>query len=213
MSDASYENLKPGTIIEFGDISEIPQFEDGIATTIDAEVSQKFPLRSNRLDLNAWRGRTAITGLIRPPKFNGSVVDIKLEVMEDPYEQLVSADDRGWSLGRGRGRKHLELHLSERSKSLTELYRGFKFTADAKSSGRGTIGQILTEMWYYPLSFNAGQQRQRASNAGGCVVRRVVAKPIIEAENFQRLDEQSRRVGFKVLQSNMRHPIIQQMHN
>jgi hypothetical protein len=181
--------LKPGTVIELADSTQLSAFEDLIAQSVDPNYNPDF-----------WLARPKLRDLIRPPKFNGTIANIKLEVIGEPYERLLDARERGWQLGKGPGKFELS---GESAQSRIEKYKGFSFTADAKSSGRGVIGQIQAELFYYPVY----DRPERHYDKEGKGVTRILTKPKIERERFIQLDETSRRIGFEVLKEAMKHPM------
>lgn len=178
----SVRAFQPGDIITFGDITELPDFEDYVAENM-------FP-NMTPTQMNAWKGRAALRDLVRPPAFNGRIADIRLEVMVDPYAQLMNARERGWRFGGTNGNP--KPRTNEFAFEAEELSEGFVFTADAKSSGKGSIGEIQSELWYVPVPKSPivrafvtahgeviRQSRgvdQEAGNNGGSIVQRYVAK-------------------------------------
>jgi hypothetical protein len=183
--------LEPDSIIEFGDVAELTSFEDDIAKNM-------FPNMTS-IQLNAWQGRVALKGLVRPPNFNGRVGDIQLHVMTDPYPLLMSARERGLKFGgeRGKPTPRVNEFVSE-AESLSE---GFVFTANAYSSGAGIIGQIETELWYVPvprspiyktytresgrLTLQSRGAEQLAGQNGGAIVQRYVAAPTVSKNDIE----------------------------
>lgn len=208
----SISELIPGDVIEFADITELPAFEDIVFAEIDPSMTDR--------QREAWMGRVALKDLIRPPKFNGSIANINLEVMENPYDRLLDANDRGWTF-RGRGNGSLNYKLTNQyAEELIPRYRGFVFTADAKSSGRGVVGQISTEIWYKPVprysaisKLGKSYSVKHANAYAGSSVTRTVAKPKMEIDRFIDLDEKARHVGFKVLARSMKHAISTPIRN
>lgn len=225
-SSSAEELLLPGNIISFGDITELAAFEEVLAHVVNPEH-----------DVNLWAARIALRDLIRPPKFNGTIGNINLTVIENPYDRLLDAVDRGWRVGRGVAQRALS---TEKSRQLIARFHGFGFTADAMSSGRGITGQIQTELWYYPLipkvvpagtklrgynitssgekkEFIYTSKKDLLSHANvdnlGKTINRVVAKPKYEKEKFIKLNEGSRRIGFELLQQAMMSPRVQPMRD
>jgi hypothetical protein len=211
MSIPVSEVLKPGDVIEFGDITQLPEFEDLVAMNMFPDMTQ--------IQLNAWKGRAGLRDIIRPPKFNGTISDIQLEVMADPYQQLMTARDRGWTFPTSRPSPR----TNEFAQDAEISSEGFVFTANAKSSGVGVVGQIQTEIWYVPVPRYARSKafttlsgkinvqsrgvEQLAQQNGGAVVQRHVAKPKIDTAAFIELDARSKIIGFAVLQYQMMHAI------
>ncbi len=213
--------LQPGNIFELSDITELAAFEGLVAPEVD-------PFYNHIL----WQSRLPLKELIRPPKFNGTIANIKLTVMNNPYDRLLDANQRGWKF---KSRAQTHKLQSDISKAQIPNYRGFVFTGDAKSSGRGTIGQVQAEIWYYPLpknlridpegklhiGFNTTKSGERryysytnkkdieiiGAKAYGEAMRRIVTMPKLEAEKFIALNETARRIGFAVLRDALSHQI------
>jgi hypothetical protein len=191
--------LSPGDVIEFKDVTELPAFEDIVALTIEPEPTGR--------EWDFWRGRQHIRDFIRPAKFNGSIRDIRLQVMEEPYEQLVGAPQRGIMVDmRGKNRR-TSLHSVETFKR----YRGFVLTAEGVSSRSGGGGHIQTELWYYPsaMVMSRGKLVRDSQQRSTSFVNRVIARPYFEDDRFRELYETSRKVGFEALRQAMTHPLIQ----
>ncbi|HSX53280.1 MAG TPA: hypothetical protein VLF90_02845 [Patescibacteria group bacterium] len=188
--------LKPGNIIELADIRELVMFEDIIA----AEVEPYY-------DKVLWAGRQPIGELIRPKKpvvFNGTIANIHLEVMDEPYERLLDARQRGWKIP-GRGIFQL---TSRFAGELIPRYRGFRLTAEPKSSKPGILGQIQAELWYYPVPLygkNKNSGRGRHGNHGETIKRRAT-EPKMEKEKFIEHDKVARIMGSSLLREAMRGP-------
>jgi hypothetical protein len=201
--------IRPPIIITLDDITQFPAFEDVVADDI-----QPIRLEGQR---EAWEGRVPIRNLLRPPKFNGSIRSIALMAMEDPYDRLLDARERGWAFPHG-GKTVRRLDIDE----AREYTRGFTFTADAQSSGKGIVGQIQAEMWYMRAPYNEHRYirlnenkelvvRTSSSfstgNHGGAIVYRRITKPKLEKDAFIRADAESRKIGWAVLREAMTHPL------
>ncbi len=217
----SVNHLQPGDIIELTNITELPLFEDLVAADID-------PTMTNTQKAG-WAGRMAIKDLLRPPRFNGRITNIQLSVMKEPYEKLGNARERGWRFSSKGGQPQASKNPTERADDNSVPYRGFGFTADARSTGRGIVGQIQAELWYravasYWREGTGHYTRKRTGERieypamlcsrsleihGRSPIQRIVTQSQIEAERFIALDETARKIGFRVLQQNMRHPIVQ----
>lgn len=218
--DAAFPKLSElvhGDVIEFADIRELAAFEDLIAAEVDPKHEPEV-----------WAARSKLRDLIRPPHFNGTIADIKLVVMADPYERLLDAKERGLKPGSGN-----YVLSSELAKSLIPRYRGFILTATPKSSRPGEFGQIQAELCYFPVPPSlekAGRTQhhsyklksgdvirytttlrndyiKRNNNQEGKAINRVVTQARIERELFIQAHEESRRIGFDVLRKAMMHPI------
>lgn len=200
--------FEPGSVIRLADIRELREFEDILAARIDPEM--------RATQQQAWDARGNVDTLIRPEKYNGSLRDIELSVMEEPYEQLITATEAGWMFGSGKHRYSGRIHerISELGKQTIAQYIGFDLLCDARSSGKGVIGQIQTKLWYLPSKQYVETTGQFAkpvrmtSAYGGRTVHRVVAVPRYEKERFIQFDEAAKRVGFTVLRDAM-YPVAQ----
>jgi len=187
--------FKAGDVIEFGDITELAVFEDIIAPIVDPGY-----------DPELWSCRPNVRDLIRPPKFNGRIGDIALTVMESPYENLLTASSRGLKIGSGCGSFR---RTSDRANKEIKHYMGFGLTANASSTGRGVIGQIATELYYYPCPRQVHEDYNYSSGSlTGEAIRRVVAKPKLETSKFIELEKTARWIGLETLRKAMMHPII-----
>ncbi len=191
------EVLRPGTVIELADITELPKVEDTIAFAIDP-----------KLDADAWATRENARDIVRPPKFQGRIANIVLEVMEEPYEQLRSARERGWQFAGGGS------HHGKRSTDVTKRalgkYVGLQFVGEAYSTGRGMIGQIQAEMWYLPIAGRAknGKLLTNAATEGGRSVKRFITRPRYEKEQFIPLRNVSRRIGYEILRAELSSAVV-----
>lgn len=192
----SLDKLEGGDIISFDNMSHVAAFEDLLADHIDPQMTANMH--------NAWQGRVAIRELLRVPDFNGRLANITMAVMEEPYERRLDARERGWKLpARTPPSAHPE---------VIDSYHGFSFFAEAKSSGRGRIGQIQAEMWYYAAPRYVGREsgfRYSKKLVGGASVGRLVTLPRFEKRAFVELQEEARRIAFLALQQGKAHSIIQ----
>jgi hypothetical protein len=152
----NYESLNPGDAILFEDMRELPKFEDGLAQTIRPQH-----------DWNVWQSRHALSNLITPPNFACSeITNLTLRVMEEPYERIHDARDRGFTFNNVGGKPPRRLD-EEIAKLLIPKYVGFEVTAEVKSAGR-SVGELKTEAYYFP---------RLANLLGAKVVSRIVPKP------------------------------------
>ena len=198
----SVYDLQPGDRVDFDNFTQIKAFEDMVATVIE-------PLPSVQEKL-IWDHRPPINTLIRPPKFNGTIANIALEVMQDPYQKLLSAANDGWKLPGPRYIRNAEnINVQEK------YYKGFYLTANAQSTGRGTIGEIITALWYIPAPFKKrdDNKKLRKSSDDYGAVRRIVSVPKIEADHFSALNEKSRKIAYEVLRREMSNPILNPFRN
>lgn len=208
--------LKPGDTIEFDNITQLPAFEDLVAQFIEGNVPP------SPWELRMWGGRMMIGNLLRPNGYNGDIRQVRLTVMEEPYDRLYDARERGWKFGMSRP------HNRSEDPAVAASYLGFLLTAVATSSGRGPAGgQIQAELYYGSVGIIPYTPKRRlidgseadqtyiykSSTNGGSHIRRFVTKPIIEQEAMIALQEESRRIGFETLRAAMMHARTQTMRN
>lgn len=187
--------LCPGSVIEFSDITEIRQFEDILPPFVNPRYSPA-----------SWEARPPIQDSLRIPNFNGRVGEITLRVMDEPYDQLVSAKERGWKLPSGP-----QSYL--RKPNTQPLFLGFEFSGLALSGPRNKcLGTIKSEIWYAPPAetiikpdktgkvsiFNVDQK--------GDGLKRIITEPKLATVDMAARAAASRRVSFQVAQrALMRH--------
>ena len=179
-------------------------FEDTVAEVVDPM------LYGDRKA--AWYGRSALRDQIYPSKFNGRLLDITLTVMDQPYDRLLDAQERGWRLNTG-GSYNRESELNSDTK---KRFAGFIFSALAKSTGRPALGLVQSELWYFPIARidnGYGSAYEHLKGNGGRSVIRVVTKPRLDTEIFELAHSQSKKIGYEVLRQQMLHPIPNGMHN
>ena len=203
-------DVAPGAVIEFADITELPLFEDQLAAEIDPEMTMR--------EADAWAGRVAIRDLLRPTRptnFNGRFGDIVLTPMQEPYEQLITGPQRGIAFGYKGGLGGSSAILSSEHAPLQiPRYRGFTFLANAISTGRGVVGQIQAELFYYPVSVTGAAQYKNVSNTGGASVKRVVSKPVVTDEaSFVAVHKDAKRIAYSVLRNNLHNPLPKNFRN
>jgi hypothetical protein len=223
------DDLQPGDVIRFADITELATFEDIIADSVDPKH-----------DPERWAARPALRDLIKPPTFNGTITNIELAVMANPYDRLLDANKRGWKGSRKLqlGRHH-ELASSVAAEFIPR-YRGFILTAEPQSSRPGIRGQqIQAELWYFPTppvikragretsSYNVDKSGEKhhyryttrkeyiagGRHKSGEDIRRIVTQPRMEREVFLAHDAASRTVGFNQLRQAMMRPISTPMRD
>jgi hypothetical protein len=191
--------LQPGVVIEFGSITELPEFEDILALSIEPDPTYA--------EWRIWRGRQHIREYLKPARFYGNLSDIRLEVMDEPYEKLVSARERGLALSTsGRVKRANDL-----SKETIPRYKGFIFTAEAQSTRLSSGGPVRSELWYYPSSLvKMGNKIMRDSEVRGMpFINRVLTQAEYDKEHFINMENEARSIGYQVLRNAMRHPLIQ----
>jgi hypothetical protein len=175
--------LQPDSTIEIGDKAQLAPFEDQLAEVIYPEISFE--------EMKIWQARIALKELIRPPKFNGHISDIQLEVMADPYAQLLSVRERGLKFGVDRGNPQARTRKPPEEVEL--LSEGFIFTANAHNSARGIIGQVQTELYYVP------SLKASVATYADAIIQRHVAQPRLVQTDQNQATHQQQTDTFQVL--------------
>lgn len=197
----------PGTVIELGDLRRLHEFEDYVATQVDP--------RMTKLEVESWEGREQIASSFRPPKFNGTIGNVLLEVMDDPVARFFDARERGHrlhGLGPNADKVRRDVETIERW-HRTGL--GFTLLADASSSRKKDMGQIRAELWYMPvpLTHHSGRHNYKASSSyGGRSINRWVTKPVYDTERFVQLQEEAQHIGFITLRNAMQRAVRTPIH-
>lgn len=216
--------LEPGDVVTLSHIGELPAFEDLVAEHIDTQMAELDieGFYHEPLDLATWAARTSIKEMLRVPKFNGNVLNIRLVRLDDPYEHRLTVKERGKNYAKNRHANPVNGPFAELQRPL---YQGFQFVGDASSSN-GWKGQVQSELYYYPIPINKIDEHsplkryiesnwfQHTSAYAGLNVVRSITKPVIvEDEAYLIRHEASTETGFKVLQRAMRRPISTPMRD
>lgn len=198
-------NTTPNHLFAPGEVISLPTIRHLV--DLEAEIAHHIDPRMTPLQRANWEGRANVTDMLRPPKFNGSLVDITLEVMDNPYEQLRTVRERGQQVRHGIGQRIL---CSEALADPEGIYstRGTKtvgliFSAEASSSRRGLLGLIQSELYYFPAADKCALSG-KVQRTGGSTVISVVADPIYETARFERANSESRAEALRNLRHNMR---------
>lgn len=195
--------FSPNIAIQLADITELPEFEDTVAELIDPRMSD-----AQRL---AWDARSSIKDLIRPTKFNGRITEVELLPLDNPYAKLLTAREDGWRIPKHRFGGDTEANFELKASRCL----GFYLTANAKSSGRGTIGQVQAGLWYFPVGMQGvgNHQSRKSQSHGGRSVVRINTEPIIETKKFIGLERDSARIALDALRKAMQSPLRIGLHN
>lgn len=190
------ELFVPGLVIELSDMTELAALEDMIAPQVDPTF-----------DRDKWIARPLLKEILRPKvkgrEFNGKISDISLRVMENPYEQLLSARDRGLIIRGG-------TYKREKDPDATNKYVGLEYNGTLNSTGRGAMGSVSAEVWYAPIGRYARKDSETLlyhSGYTGDAIHRIVSRPEFDPAPLEAADLSARHIGFKVLQEAMIRPI------
>jgi hypothetical protein len=133
--------LRPGNIIEFDSIDEIPAFEDMVAKHIDKD-------QANPIQWRTWDHRVFLPEFVRPLGTNGSISDVRLEVLENPMLVLMSQKERG--MRNVDGCHGMPTKYSDESLQIAiNKSIGFRLIANVNSSGSEPV-EIEAEIIYTP---------------------------------------------------------------
>jgi hypothetical protein len=171
-------------------IAELAQFEDVVAMdVIDPHM--------NAEQKENWKARIGIDNLITPSWYHGTLTNIVLTPMEDPYGVLQNARDQGWKLHKGAASFKRGTPENQRYKAARCL--GFAVDAVANSTGRGEIGRLRAALWFYPVATRV--------NYDGCTVNRVVSVPDIVNQDLEAVREESEQIALAALKRAIAYPI------
>lgn len=193
------DQLQPGEIYPIPNSGKLAAFEDLVAQQLQPDMTV--------LEERGWNGRKMLRDLICPDKFLGSIQNIRVEIIEEPYEKLFNAKERGKTfqsvLGLPRKRS------DECNEHYEQLTKGYLLTADEKKSGKGVVGQIQVELYYVPPPNRSAVGYNKTnvhSNSGG--INRYATRPeeiIIEKLKSPKENSNSRVVGKVALRQ---HPLV-----
>jgi hypothetical protein len=181
------ETQPVGTPHEFADM---PFFETDVVLDI-VEKLEEMDLSSHgtvvRTDFDtamyqAWEGRTNLEDLLRPKDLHGSMQDLRVEELTDPYKMLLSATERGQTRANGSrlGARPASLEINETV--LGTLTRGFRMHSDLTVRGMSGFA-ISSEVYYCPVPFSVKHRGkevrygQHLESYGGVCVARMVMQP------------------------------------
>ena len=190
------EELSPGSRIEFGDITQLHAFEDVIAPIVDPYYRPEH-----------WEARVALRELLRVPKFNGRIGNIALHVMDEPYEQLMTASRRGWKIAGGSGN---HARTASQSRADRAKFIGFDLEATGSSTGRKEVYSIQSKLWYAPVPRgirdprDAENKRYDSSDPLGRGILRIVVTPTMEGANKAlSIHQDARRISYLALRKTL----------
>jgi len=191
-------------------MDQIAEIEDAAALTIEPHPTL--------LQWEAWQTRDRLKDKLRPSNYNGTMREIVVEVMEEPYARLLDARQRGWTIpGCGNLRR-----TTAHAQKDTDTYIGLSITAQATSSRRKIIGEIQAEVWIAPVPrqqqtslMTSEERRALGMNSrtyatgqnGGSAIKRFVTSPKTETEAFNELHRSARAIGTKVTRKSLLYPI------
>lgn len=181
--------FEPNSVIRLEDVTQLQEFEEAVIDEVAPDVA---PTRRG-----LWTGRVALKDLLRVPKFNGRITDIELAVIEDPVTALQDAAADGAQFI-GSARTGVSRWSDAHIEFARERALAFDFSATARSSRQGTVGNINTTLWYVPES------PERYANSTRDPVKRSILRPRIDRERFTDLHRMSRQMGHDAVRQAIR---------
>lgn len=159
------ESLQPGTTITVPHSSELADFETKLADEIHPNGIWGKDEK--------WAYRTPLSDLVKNfslngAKFNGTVTDIKFEVMANPVKRLLETQE---------SKEEAKFIFSEKlpyrlSRDLIHTLEdgtiGFAVSMNIKSS-KGIRGTVRSELWYTKIDTNSS-----------ATVRRFMTRPVLQ---------------------------------
>jgi hypothetical protein len=194
--------LTPGQQISLPSIASLAHFEDALAPLIKPDYNPVL-----------WAARKKIEDEVRPPKFYGNYANLKLEVLDCPYERA------------GQASNHVT-HLDNPNLDKSQFF-AFSLSADCQSTGRGKIGELATTLFYWPVEDTTvhvpsnkngkavSYQSKCAAysyiyNTGarkGKTINRKVSKPVLNTNWNQEAHNAGVAIALEVLINNLKNPI------
>jgi hypothetical protein len=206
MSYEAQNPFTPNVPVKLANIDELPTAEDIAARFVDPEMTDE--------EWEHWMGRRDIRDFVRPPKVYGTLANIELTPLEDPYETLEELQKEGFKRPAGSNRPPRPTSEQDRTYRL-EHCLGFYLVADALSTGKGTVGEVQLGMWYVPTArkwdSRRGPQKQ-SMHTGGRTVMRILTQSRLEKESFIRLGKDVARIALSDVRNSMLHPSQNDMH-
>lgn len=185
------------------DSSRFTAWENEIACELAGNVSLE--------SLASWGGRVTLGDMLRPDDFNGSLRQIEIEPMEDAFTELAAARKKENALSAD--------NFTRPAADLSDIdpshLRGFWIWATATSSAQGgPLSPIMASVWYH---FTPGVERKRQPKSpvdpDGPDVQRFVGNLLTNEVAFREVCERSCRIGTRLLQDGLQHPIPVPMGN
>jgi hypothetical protein len=197
MSEREPVELVPGTVFEFEDLELLHNFENAVGRVVDPEMTAE--------ERQQWSDRQKLQALVKPEDFYGRLEEITLEVMEEPYQRMIDAIGRGWKFKRGTAH-NISSHDNEYNLSMQQEYLGFLFSALARSTGRGIIGEVRSELWYFPTALHSWRmsdkyyRNYRESTSYAPIIRHVAYPKIVASgqEKTEKDDAPGRHIAYEL---------------
>ncbi|TAL14171.1 hypothetical protein EPN95_04160 [Patescibacteria group bacterium] len=149
----------PTNPLELEDPSLLADFEDELAMEMLPEMDSD--------NYTIWMSRVALKDIVRPPSFFGSIQEVQVTALDNPYERLLDARKRSLEFSDDGG----IIHINSRLRDFTQYMHAYSLSLTTASGIERTPGAIETEAWYVPTaSFGTGKD-------GFQPIRRSVAIP------------------------------------
>jgi hypothetical protein len=202
---SSVAELRPGDVLCIPSMEQVNKLENFILDTMVC--------RGEERDRSDFLGRVALSKMLYPKDFHGTIHGIEFRVMEDPERQLRDTLEAKTPMYP----KCDQFPIASPVGSYLAQCYGFIVTAEATtSSGRGKVGGgTMMKVWYgapaqqEPRLHNLKDGSTKLHTPKLSALRRYATKVEGDLEAYEQLLAQSRRIGRNILQNNMRHLIIQ----
>lgn len=143
--------------IELSGMTDLRSFENDIANYLLPEMNED--------QAGDWAARADINDLLKPPrnfKFNGNIVNIKAEPINDPYQEITRAIEDDEPFLRQSSARNIRLTIlsakaseaintNEFTKDTKSSAIGFHLSAGLRSSKGGIIGTVEADLFYLPV--------------------------------------------------------------
>ncbi len=139
-------DIHPGAVFKFPNSALLDEFQNEVALAVKPE-----------LRLGIWAGIGKLSVAMRPPDFNGNIDSITATSLEDPYEKLLTSEERGIRYPGYSIRQRYRLDTPDLD-YFKETTVGFRLEAEGRSS-KGTLDSAV-EVFFVHLPRQRKKQPQ-----------------------------------------------------
>lgn len=146
----SYEILdwveRPNGILALGSPDRLKDFDMAVVETMAPDMTAE--------EQSMWLSQTVLERLVRPKGFHGRIDGVSLTSMDDAFDRLVDASDRGKRFTAEGGSPRLHMRKEEALKEAAKETRGYEISVQAFDDGSRSFATFSSEAWYLPAALN-----------------------------------------------------------